>query len=180
MKRHPFQMDERGFTLTEVIIASMVLLIALLVIASMFPMGHQQVVDAGRMTLAVTAGRQVLEDLGALPFDSVRNLNGFSTASAATLPAADPELAAARRWRYMIGGPGGGFYPPRTSAQETAPNGVGQARAEGAPSRLPRRSEGCLSGPERLVSPLSSGRPGRTPASSGSRAGRGRSTGGSA
>jgi prepilin-type N-terminal cleavage/methylation domain-containing protein len=101
--------NERGFTLTEVIIASMVLLIALLVIASMFPMGHQQVVDAGRMTLAVTAGRQVLEDIGALPFDSVRNLNGFTTANAATLPGADPELAVARRWRYMIGGPGGGF-----------------------------------------------------------------------
>jgi prepilin-type N-terminal cleavage/methylation domain-containing protein len=98
-----------GFTLAEVIIASMVLLVALLVIATMFPMGHQQVVDAGRMTLAVTAGRQVLEDIGSLPFDSVRNLNGFTTANAATLPAADPELAVARRLRYMVGGSGGGF-----------------------------------------------------------------------
>lgn len=103
------RMNSRGFTLTEVIIASMVLLVALLIIASMFPMGHQQVVDAGRMTLAVTAGRQILEDVGALPFDSIRNLHGFNTANSATVPAADPELAAARRWRYMIGGSGGGF-----------------------------------------------------------------------
>jgi prepilin-type N-terminal cleavage/methylation domain-containing protein len=101
--------DARGFTLAEVIVASMVLLIALLVIATMFPMGHQQVMDAGRMTLAVTAARQVLEDVGGLPFNSVVNLNGYTTANAATLPASDPELAAARRWRYMIGGSGGGF-----------------------------------------------------------------------
>lgn len=101
--------NSRGFTLAEVIIASMVLIVALLVIASMFPMGHQQVVDAGRMTLAVTAGRQILEDIGALPFDSIRNLNGFNTGSSGSVPASDPELAAARRWRYMIAGPGNGF-----------------------------------------------------------------------
>ena len=109
MTRPTLRADARGFTLAEVIVASMVLLIALLVIATMFPMGHQQVADAGRMTLAVTAARQVLEDLGALPFDSVANLNGYTTANAATLPGANPELAAARRWRYMIGGSGGGF-----------------------------------------------------------------------
>ena len=100
---------DRGFTLAEVIIASMVLIVALLVIATMFPMGHQQVVDAGRMTLAVTAARQVLEDIGALPFDSARNLHNFSTANVATLPAANPELAVARRLRYMVAGPGNGF-----------------------------------------------------------------------
>jgi hypothetical protein len=61
------------------------------------------------MTLAVTAGRQILEDIGGLPFDSVVNLNGYSTANVATLPANGPELAAARRWRYMVGGAGGGF-----------------------------------------------------------------------
>jgi prepilin-type N-terminal cleavage/methylation domain-containing protein len=109
MSARTIHVDSRGFTLTEVIIASMVLLVALLIIASMFPMGHQQVVDAGRMTLAVTAGRQILEDIGALPFDSIRHLNGFNTGNSATVPAADPELAAARRWRYMIAGTGSGF-----------------------------------------------------------------------
>jgi len=117
MMRRTLRADARGFTLAEVIVASMVLLIALLVIATMFPMGHQQVVDAGRMTLAVTAARQVLEDMGALPFDSVVNLNGYTTANATTLPAGNPELAAARRWRYMVGGAGGGFT--FTSAEMT-------------------------------------------------------------
>jgi len=109
MTRPTIRQDRRGFTIAEVIIASMVLIVALLVIATMFPMGHQQVVDAGRMTLAVTAARQVLEDMGSLPFDSIANLNNYSTANAATLPANGPELAAARRWRYMVGGAGGGF-----------------------------------------------------------------------
>lgn len=104
--------DSRGFTIAEVIIASMVLIVALLVIATMFPMGHQQVVDAGRMTLAVTAARQVLEDMGSLPFDRIDDLHNYSTANAAflgTLAANSEELAAARRWRYMVGGAGGGF-----------------------------------------------------------------------
>jgi hypothetical protein len=61
------------------------------------------------MTMGVTAARQILEDLGALPFDSVVNLNGYTTANPATLPASDPELAAARRWAYMAGGAANGF-----------------------------------------------------------------------
>ena len=101
--------DSCGFTLAEVMIASMVLLIALLVVAVMFPVGYGQVADAGRMTLAMTGARQILEDVGALPFDSLSNLNGFDTQNPATLPANDPELAIARRWRYMLAGAGDGF-----------------------------------------------------------------------
>ena len=102
-------MDDRGFTIAEVLVASLVLLIALLVIATMFPMGYKQVVDAGKMTVAVTGARHILEDIGALPFDSVANLNGFNTTNPATLPASDPELAAARRWAYMVAGSANGF-----------------------------------------------------------------------
>lgn len=109
MMRRLSRDDSRGFTLPEVLLASVVLLVALLVLAAMFPMGYQQVVDAGRMTLAVGGARHILEDLGALPFDSLVNLNGFDTTNVATLPASDPELAAARRWRYMLAGAGDGF-----------------------------------------------------------------------
>jgi len=101
--------DSRGFTLAEVMIASMVLMIGLLAVAGMFPVGYGQVADAGRMTLAVTGARQILEDVGALPFASLSNLNGFDTTNPATLPANDPELAIARRWRYMLAGAGDGF-----------------------------------------------------------------------
>lgn len=101
--------DSAAFTVVEVVIAIMVLLVAVVVTASMFPTGHQQLADAARTTAAVAAGRQILEDIGGLPFDSVRSLDGFDTANAASVPASNPELAVARRWRYMIGGPGGGF-----------------------------------------------------------------------
>ena len=101
--------DSAAFTVVEVAIAIMVLLVAVVVTASMFPTGHQQLADAARTTAAVAAGRQILEDIGGLPFDSVRRLDGFDTANAASIPASNPELAVARRWRYMIGGPGGGF-----------------------------------------------------------------------
>ena len=101
--------DASAFTVVEVVIAVMVLLVAVVVTASMFPTGHQQLADAARTTSAVAAGRQILEDIGGLPFDSVRSLDGFDTANAATVPASNPEQAIARRWRYMVGGPGGGF-----------------------------------------------------------------------
>jgi hypothetical protein len=105
LQRH----DTAAFTVVEVAIAILVLLVAVVLTASMFPTGHQQLADAARTTSAVAAGRQILEDIGGLPFDSVRRLDGFDTGNAATLPAANPEQAVARRWRYMIGGPGGGF-----------------------------------------------------------------------
>jgi hypothetical protein len=93
----------------EVVIAVMVVVVAIVLTASMFPTGHQQVADATRTTSAVAAGRQILEDIGGLPFDSVRSLDGFDTTNAATAPARNPALAVARRWRYMLAGAGGGF-----------------------------------------------------------------------
>jgi prepilin-type N-terminal cleavage/methylation domain-containing protein len=112
--------DRRGFTLTEVLVAAMILLIALLSIASMFPVGYRQITDAGRMTMAVTAGRQVLEDAGTLPFANVINLNGVDTSSNTGVISAltGPEAAVARRWRYMFAGSGNGFVftPAETTA----------------------------------------------------------------
>jgi prepilin-type N-terminal cleavage/methylation domain-containing protein len=101
--------DRRGFTLIEVLIAMAVLTIALVAIAGMFPTGYRQVTDAGRMTLAVTAARQILEDVRSLPFDNLDNLNGFDSENSGSQPASDPERAAARRWRYALAGDGDGF-----------------------------------------------------------------------
>jgi len=86
-----------GFTLIEVLIAMAVLTLALVAIAAMFPAGYRQVTDAGRMTLAVTAGRQILEDIGSLPFASIVNLDNYDSLNP-VLPAADPERAVAIRW----------------------------------------------------------------------------------
>jgi type II secretory pathway pseudopilin PulG len=99
-----------GFTLVEVLVAAMILVVALIGIATMFPVGYRQIADAGRMTMAVSGARQILEDVGTLPFDpNIANLNNFDTTNVASVPAADPERALARRIRYMLAGPGDGF-----------------------------------------------------------------------
>jgi prepilin-type N-terminal cleavage/methylation domain-containing protein len=110
--------NDRGFTLVEVLVAAMILLVALLTLATMFPTGYKQIADAGRMTLATNGANHILEDLGTVPFTSVRNLDNFDSSNTGTLPAADPELAIARRWRYMLAGSGDGFS--FTSAETTA------------------------------------------------------------
>lgn len=117
-----------GFAALEIMLAALVVLIAVVVTASIFPVGQPSTVDATRTTSAVAAARQILEDVGGLPFDSVRNLDGFDTANAASVPAADPELAAARRWRYMLAGAGGGFrYTSAELAQYGAVTPLGGA-----------------------------------------------------
>jgi len=87
-----------AFTLVEVVIAVMVLFIAIVLTASMFPTGHQQLADAARTTSAVAAGRQILEDIGGLPFDSVRRLDGFDTTNAATVPPAKSGMSSECGW----------------------------------------------------------------------------------
>jgi prepilin-type N-terminal cleavage/methylation domain-containing protein len=127
---------DRGFTLVEVLVAAMILVVALVGIATMFPLGYRQIADAGRTTIAVTAARHILEDVGTLPFPAIDpattcanppgNLDCFNpaqgvvfdTTNVATLPTADPALAIARRWRYMVAGAGSGFT--FTGAETTA------------------------------------------------------------
>lgn len=129
-------LGDGGFTLVEVLVAAMILIVALLGIASMFPVGYRQITDAGRMTVGVTSGRQILEDVGTLPFPAtvdcanpVGNLDCFNPAAAnggqifdtsvvGSTPPNDPARAIARRLRYMIAGPGDGFT--FTGAETTA------------------------------------------------------------
>ena len=112
--------DRRGFTLVEVLVASMILVVALLTLASMFPMGYRQITDAGRMTAAVTGARHILEDVGDIPFNNISNINGVDTASNTGVIAGlgGTEAALARRWRYMLAGSGNGFT--FTGAETTA------------------------------------------------------------
>jgi len=112
--------DRRGFTLVEVLVASMILVVALLTLASMFPMGYRQITDAGRMTVAVSGARHILEDVGDIPFNNISNINGVDTASNSGVIAGlgGTEAALARRWRYMLAGSGNGFT--FTGAETTA------------------------------------------------------------
>jgi type II secretory pathway pseudopilin PulG len=112
--------DRRGFTLVEVLVAAMILIVALLTLASMFPVGYRQIADAGRMTAAVSGARHILEDVGDIPFANIQFINGVDTASNTGVVAglAGTEGALARRWRYMLAGSGNGFT--FTGAETTA------------------------------------------------------------
>ncbi len=116
----PILGERGGFTLVEVLVAAMILVVALLTLASMFPVGYKQIADAGRMTMAVSGARHILEDVGDIPFNNISNINGVDTASNTGVIAGlgGTESAIARRWRYMLAGSGNGFT--FTSAETTA------------------------------------------------------------
>lgn len=101
--------DARGFTLVELLIGMTILTLGLVAVASMFPVGFVVVSEAGKMTMAMTGARQIIEDVRSVPFANLSNLNGFDSSNSLTLPAGQPELDIARRWRYAIAGEGQGF-----------------------------------------------------------------------
>ena len=99
----------RGFTLLEVLVGAAVLSVGLLGMAAMFPTGYTNITQAGKMTMALTAGRQILEDISTLPFDNINSLNNFDTLDPGSLPPGEPERTIARRWRYALAAEGNGF-----------------------------------------------------------------------
>ena len=117
---------QRGFTIVEVLIASMIVVIALVAIAGMFPQGYKQVTDAGRLTMAVTNARAVQEDMKLVPFANLINLNGFDSTNPGTIPATPPESDLATRWQNDLTAAEG-----RTTIQVTS------CAAAGNPCGLP-------------------------------------------
>jgi prepilin-type N-terminal cleavage/methylation domain-containing protein len=99
----------RGFTLIEIMIGLTILVVGILGVASMFGTGYTNLAEGGRMTLAVTAARQMLEDIRTIPFNNLPNLNGFDTNNPGTQPANNPEREIARKWRYALAGDGTGW-----------------------------------------------------------------------
>ena len=108
---------QNGFSLIELLIGMSIMAIGLLSIATMFSTGYTSVSQGGRTTMATAAARQVLEDMQALPFDRLGNLNGFSTATLGTLPVSNPERDVARKWRYALAGEEAG-WPTYTSVEK--------------------------------------------------------------
>ena len=104
----------QGFTLIEILIGITILVVGVLGVATMFGTGYSNVGQGASLTLAVTAARQMLEDVRTIPFNNLTNLNGpggtgFDTSSLGTQPAADPERNIARKWRYALMGDGTGW-----------------------------------------------------------------------
>jgi prepilin-type N-terminal cleavage/methylation domain-containing protein len=120
-ERHDHLMEKQGrprrtqgFTLIEILIGITILVVGILGVATMFGTGYTNVGEGARMTMAVTAARQMLEDVRTIPFDNLVNLNGpggagFDTNVLGTEPAADPERNIARKWRYALAGDGVGW-----------------------------------------------------------------------
>lgn len=98
-----------GFTLIEILIGITILSVGLLGVAGMFSTAYVDVSAGGNTTMAVTAARQMVEDMRLLPFDNLSNLDGFNTNNAGSQPAGGPELAMARKWRYVVAGDGTGW-----------------------------------------------------------------------
>ncbi len=107
---------QKGFSLIELLIGMSLMSIGLLSIATMFSTGYTGVSQGGRTTMATAAAREILEDMAALPFASLGNLNGFDTTVVGTLPASNPERNVARKWRYALRGPETG-WPAYTTAE---------------------------------------------------------------
>ncbi|MCZ6551661.1 MAG: prepilin-type N-terminal cleavage/methylation domain-containing protein [candidate division NC10 bacterium] len=109
LEREKSHRGSGGFTLLEVLVGATILAVALLAMSAMFPVGYTNITEAGKMTMAITGARQVFEEVSALPFDNIINLDGFDTLDPATLPLLEPERTIARRWRYALAGEGDGF-----------------------------------------------------------------------
>jgi len=99
----------QGFTLIEILIGITILVVGILGVATMFGTGFTNVAEGGRMTMAITAARQMLEDIRTVPFDNLPNLSGFDTNNSGTQPANNPERGIARKWRYALAGDGTGW-----------------------------------------------------------------------
>jgi len=115
-----------GFSLLEVLVGGAVLSVALLAIAATFPTGYTNITQAGKMTMALTAGRQILEDISALPFDNINSLNNFDTLNPGSLPPGEPERTIARRWRYALAAEGDGFTFTATEKAQWSTLSTGQ------------------------------------------------------
>ena len=109
LEREKSHRGSGGFTLLEVLVGATILAVALLAMAAMFPVGYTNITEAGKMTMAITGARQVFEEVSALPFDNIINLDRFDTLDPNTLPTDEPERTIARRWRYALAGEGDGF-----------------------------------------------------------------------
>lgn len=98
-----------GFTVVELLIVGSVLAVGLLGMVTLFATGYTNMNDAGKLTMAVSAAQQMMEEMRSIPYDNLPNLDGLDTANPATLPPAEPERELARQWRHALAGEAVGF-----------------------------------------------------------------------
>lgn len=104
---HTLATRQTGFSLIELLVGMSIMAVALLSIAAMFSTGYSDVGAGGKTTMATAAARQMIEDMQTLPFANLPNLNNRGTNRTTDLPAANPERALVRKWRYALAGDDG-------------------------------------------------------------------------
>ena len=123
-----------GFSLIELMLGTSILVVSLLGYIGVFCSGYNNLAESGGMTMAFSAAQQLLEDVRAVPFANLPNLNNFRTDIAGSQPAGGPEREIARKWRYAVAGNGLGWAFTQSEMQrwtviatgETAFGGTGQ------------------------------------------------------
>ncbi len=118
----------RGFTVVEVLVAAVILAVAIIGIAAVFPIGHQDVASSGQITMATASAQMALDGMQNLPaIANIRTLDGFNiTTGTSTLPpAGTPERTLAQRWAFALTGNAVTWTPPAGSPEYTfGPNAV--------------------------------------------------------
>jgi prepilin-type N-terminal cleavage/methylation domain-containing protein len=119
----------RGLTLVEILVGMTIMAIGVLGTLGMFSAGFDTVGIGGKTTMAITAARQMLEDVRLVPFGNLPNLNNFDTNTAGTQPGGGVERAIARKWRYALAGENTGagwtFANPEKQQWSMLLSGVG-------------------------------------------------------
>jgi type IV pilus modification protein PilV len=107
-----------GLSLIEILIGMSILVVGILGTMAMLGTGYTNVSEGGRLTMGLTAARQMLEDMRMLPFANLDSLHNLDTDSAGSQPTSDPARAIARKWRYALAGDGTGWS--FTSAEKSS------------------------------------------------------------
>jgi prepilin-type N-terminal cleavage/methylation domain-containing protein len=80
----------RGFTLVELLVASSILVVALLGIASVLPTADVTLHQAGQISKAVSLAQQMIETIKNDPFTELTRYHGVDTRNTATYPTDEP------------------------------------------------------------------------------------------
>jgi Tfp pilus assembly protein PilV len=107
MRKH--RDDATGLSLIEILIGMSIMVVGILGTVAMFGTGYTNLSEGGRLTMGLTAARQVLEDMRTLPFASLDSLHNLDTNNAGSQPVSGAQRDIARKWRYAIAGDGTGW-----------------------------------------------------------------------
>jgi len=107
-----------GFTLTEVLIAASILVVAVLGIAALFPVAHKNIFSASEETKAATLAQDIMEQIRNAP--SFNDMLSFADSPPAGATSPRPAYVTAQRAAWS------------TKVANAAPNGEGLPAGNGA------------------------------------------------